>query len=250
MPSPVPLTVDQLGDRPFSFYPAVLGIEHNEWRFERSTWSEMLVINRTTGKEVWIPRRFIGEVSRIDEPVVIVGLNKELEYRAGMVVPHERRLLEMPRALNDPRAGTPVERQKPSSMTGGKLGGAESRVGRLLLGVIIAGVVACIAVIAMLSPSRRVSYQAVMQNDLGFTSNDDFYSVVNKLGPPAEDRWKSEKGEMQYRRLSYPQHGLSIILMGTDRKEVRYLGAVDNSWHVVHSANRDTEAMLRALKRF
>src|SRR5512140_2077154 len=106
MQSPVPLSVEQLGDRPFSFYPAILGIEHNEWSYSRGTWSEMLVINRTTSNEVWIPRRFVGEVSRIDEPVVIVGLTRELEYRSGMVVPHERRVVQMPRAVNDVPRGS------------------------------------------------------------------------------------------------------------------------------------------------
>lgn len=253
MQSPVPLSVEQLGDRPFSFYPAILGIEHNEWSYSRGTWSEMLVVNRTTGKEVWIPRRFVGEVSRIDEPVVIVGLTKELEYRGGMVVPHERRVVQMPRAVNDVPRGSDAmpEPPKPAPVVGIRLeGGAESRVGKLLLGVVAGGIVACILVVAVLSTGRRISYQPVVQSDLAFTANDDYSYIVAKIGDPAEDKWRSEQGELQYRRLSYPKLGFSLILMGTDRKTARYIGAMDGNWRVVHSVNKNSEVMLRSLKRF
>ena len=113
------------------------------------------------------------------------------------------------------------------------------------------GILACVAVVAVLSwGSRRVVYQPVVQSDLGFTTNDDYYSVVNKLGVPTEDKWRSELGEMQYRRLSYPQQGLSVILMGSDRKDMHYVGAMDKDWKVIHSIDRDTGFMLRKLKRF
>lgn len=254
MAHPVPPSIDQLGDRAFSFYPAVIGVDHNEWTFRRATWSETLVRNRTTDQEIWIPRRFIGEVSKIDEPVVIVGLNKELELKGGMLVPHERRVIELPRSpvLDTPRAPDAPPEPKPASVVGIRLeGGAESRVGRLLMIMIAGGILLCLAVIVVISTSnRRIVYQPVMQSDLGFTVNDDFYSVVNKLGPPAEDRWKSDQGELQYRRLTYPKQGLSIILMGSDRKDIHYLGAVDKEWRVVHSINKNAEAMLRSLKHF
>jgi hypothetical protein len=254
MAHPVPPSIDQLGDRPFSFYPAVIGVVHNEWTFRRATWSETLVRNRTTDQEIWIPRRFIGEVSKIDEPVVIVGLNKELELKGGMLVPHERRVIELPRSsvLDKPRAPDAPSEPKPASVVGIRLeGGAESRVGRLLLMMIAGGILLCLAVIVVISTSnRRIVYQPVMQSDLGFTVNDDYYSVVNKLGQPAEDKWKSDQGELQYRRMSYPKQGLSIILMGSDRKDIHYLGAMDKDWRVVHSINKNAEAMLRSLKRF
>lgn len=252
MERPVPLTIEQLGDRPFSFYPPILGIEHNQWAFRRGTWSETLVVNRTTGNEVWIPRRFIGEVSRIDEPVVIVGLNKELEFRAGMVVPHERRVLEIPRAVNDiPRRADAPPEPKPAPVVGIRLeGGAESRVGRMLLMMVALGVVACIVVVAVLSTGRRISYQTVVQSDLAFTGNDDYAYIASKLGQPDEDKWRSDQGELQYRRLTYQKQGYSVILMGTDRKTARYIGALDRNWRVVHSINANAEIMLRSLKRF
>jgi hypothetical protein len=252
MAAPVPPSLEQLGDRPFSFYPAIIGVDHNEWAFRRSTWSELLVVNRTTQLEVWIPRRFIGEVSRIDEPVVIIGLAKELEFRAGMVIPHERHVIEISRAVNDIVKPAEVQPPRPAPVVGIRLeAGAESRVGRLLLTAIAAGILVCVGIVAVLSwGTRRVVYQTVVQSDLGFTHNDDYYSVVNKLGPPVEDKWRPDQSELQYRRLSYPKQGLSIILMGSDRKETHYVGMLDNNWRVVHSIDQNTEALLRKLKRF
>ncbi len=253
MAAPVFASIEHLGERPFSFYPAIIGVDHNEWVFRRSTWSEMLVFNRTSKQEVWIPRRFVGEVSRIDEPVVIIGLTKELEYKGGMIVPHERRVIEIPRAVNDiPLSPQPTPEPRPAPIVGIRLeGGAESHVGRLLAGAIAVGIIICVALVAFMSSSgKRVSYHAVMQTDLGFTGNDDYFSIVNKLGPPSEDKWRSDQGEIQYRRLVYSQQGIAIVLMGSDRKDMHYIGSMDKDWKVVHSVSGNAEAMLRNLKRF
>ena len=87
--------------RPFSFYPAILNAGHNEWVYRSATWSDVLVRNTKTNEEVSVPRRYLGEISSVDAPVMIVGLLAELEYRAGVVWPAERRVIEMPRAVND-----------------------------------------------------------------------------------------------------------------------------------------------------
>ncbi len=86
--APLPTTLETLGNRRFAFYPPILSIQRNEWLFRQATWSELLVVNAQSGCEVCIPRRFLGEVSRIEEPTLIVGLTKELEYRDGAVWPH------------------------------------------------------------------------------------------------------------------------------------------------------------------
>jgi len=251
---PVPPPLDQIGSRPFSFYPAILGIEHNEWAYRKATWSEILVTNPRANLELWIPRRYIGEVSRIDEPVVIVGLNKELEYKGGMVHPHERRVIEMPMAVNEsPRPGVVrlPEPQRPAPVIGIKLeGGAESRIGRMMFTTIAVGILACVLIVLFLRDGKRISYQPVVQSDLGFTGSDDYWSVVNRLGKPSEDRWRSQDGELQYHLLGYPQKNLFFVLMGSDRKDVHYIGTLDRDWRVVHSINRDTGQMLRSLKRF
>ena len=97
----MPPGFEQIGNRPFSFYPPVVNVEHNEWHYRKATWSEVLVVNAKTALEVWIPRLYIGEISRIEEPVVILGLSKELEYKGGQVWPYVSRVIEMPRAVNE-----------------------------------------------------------------------------------------------------------------------------------------------------
>ena len=49
----------------FSFYPAIVGVRHNEWVLRRATWTDILVANAKTAEELWIPRRLVGEVSSI-----------------------------------------------------------------------------------------------------------------------------------------------------------------------------------------
>ena len=78
-------SLEQLTGRSFSFYPPIVGVEHNEWLYLRATWSEVLVVNAKSKSEVWVPRRYVGEISKIEEPVMIVGLNKELEFKAGQL---------------------------------------------------------------------------------------------------------------------------------------------------------------------
>ncbi len=138
--------LDQLGQRPFSFYPPIVGVEHNEWRLRRVTWTEVHVVNTKSGAEMWVPRHLVGEVSLIEEPVRLVGLVKELEYREGAVLPHKRRVLEMPRAVNDsPRpmvrhvSPAPVEEIRVD-------GGVRARRSRRMLAAVAAALLAVIAV--------------------------------------------------------------------------------------------------------
>src|SRR5438552_6786025 len=134
----------------FSFYPAIVGVQHNEWILRRATWTDILVANAKTSEEICIPRHFVGEVSSIEAPYRIVGLVKELEYREGMVLPYRRSVIEMPRAVNDfsrlslrpapyaRPAGVVAIRAEPNS---------ESRVWRVLRGSVAAGFLVCLAVI-------------------------------------------------------------------------------------------------------
>jgi hypothetical protein len=255
---PIPPPVEDLGGRAFSFYPPVLNIEHNEWMFKRSTWSEILVVNTKTSAEIWVPRRFLGEISRIDEPVMIVGLLKELEYRSGMLFPHERRIIELPRAAGGgPKANAAPEKAPAGSVVGIRLeSDAESRVGLLIGAVLILGVLACFLVVSMFRGRNegRVAYIPVLQQQLGLSPLDDVHAIQRKIGRASEDRWRSEAGELQYRILVYPERGLSLILMGKDRESVRYIGAMDHNWKVIdsvdlpHSGN--TRSMLQSLGRF
>lgn len=257
---PLPPQLESLGNRSFSFYPPVMNIEHNEWKFQKATWSEILVLNTKTNLEIWVPRRFLGEVSRIDEPVMIVGLKKEFEYKAGSLWPHERRVIEMPKAVNDfARPGVEEAPAPVSTRTGMRLndGGAESFIGKMI-GVAL--VVALLVTFGLVSYFRaktdptNVTYVPILQQSINLTAQDDVYSVIRRLGEPQEDRWKSEAGEMQYRVLHYSSKGLYVVLMGIDRDKARYIGSMDESWKPVHSVELpnkiSSRAMLSSLPRF
>ena len=251
---PIPPPLDQLGRRPFSFYPPILSVEHNEWLFKRRTWSEIQVANTRSHAELWIPQRYFGEVSRIDEPVMIVGLLLELEYEAGQVMPHERRVIEMPKAVSEwprPAGGEYIPHKPPLSIRLGP--GAESRVGLMIGAALILGILATLLVVFVFG-GRRIEYTTVLQQDLGLTAQDDYHAVVRRLGQPVSDHWKSEGGERQYRALGYPKLGLTVILMGVDRDKAIYIGAMNDKWRPVHSVkltNRtDSRALLVSIKRF
>src|SRR5690348_2369358 len=112
---PIPPQLDHLVTRPFSFYPAIIGVEHNEWLYRKANWSEILVVNCRSGAELWIPRRFVGEVSRVEDPVLIVGLSRELEYKGGMIWPYQKRILQMPIAENAPQATRSDAAERPAA---------------------------------------------------------------------------------------------------------------------------------------
>jgi len=60
----------------------------------------VVVVNSRTGTECVIPRAHIGEVSYVDDPVVIVGLRRELELREGLVRAWHCPVIELPVAVN------------------------------------------------------------------------------------------------------------------------------------------------------
>ncbi len=255
---PIPPEFDHLSHRPFSFYPPVLNIEHNEWLLRRSTWSEILVVNTGGDLELWIPRRYLGEISPVEDPVMIVGLTKQLEYKAGTVWPAERQLFEMPRTASE----LPREPGRPPPATAPVIGirlesAAESRIGRLIALALLIGVLAFVVTVTVfrIGPLRsRVVITARDQAYLELTRQDDYFGIVNKLGKPAEDRWRSVQGALQYRLLGYPERGYSVIMMGSDRKDARYVGAMDRNWRVLHyvelPGGGSTGALMRGLRRF
>lgn len=254
---PIPPPLEHLGARPFSFYPAILNIEHNEWLFRKATWSEVLVYNVKTNQELWIPRRFLGELSRIEDPVVIVGLVKELEYRSGSIMPHQRRVIEMPMAVGErPRQPGPA-RPDPAPVVGIRLEpGAEGRIGRLVLGALMIGVLGTLGVVMVTREGalrQRTVYTNTDTQFLDLTTRDDYYSIVRKLGPPGEDHTATKAGDLEYRSLWYPQRSYYVVLMGVERNNLNYIGAMDKDWHVIHSVMKggvSTAPMLRGLQKF
>ena len=59
-PTPLEQPFDHMAARSFSFFPPIVGIEHNEWLLRQVNWSEVLVANQGTEQELWIPRRYFG----------------------------------------------------------------------------------------------------------------------------------------------------------------------------------------------
>jgi hypothetical protein len=248
---PIPPPLAQLGRRPFSFYPAILNAGHNEWVYRSATWSDVLVRNTKTNEEVPVPRRYVGEISRVDAPVMIVGLLAELEYRAGVVWPAERRVIEMPRAVNQ-ASWTRIARSGATRapVVGIRLeSNRTSRVGRVVVGGVALGVAGCVLAISLFRGgviATRAFYAPMSQVDLPLSAADDRSAVVRALGQPADDRWRSGS-EQQYELLAYPQRKLYVILMGRDRAGVRYLGAMDWNWRPVHGSSY---GLLRRLSKF
>jgi hypothetical protein len=250
---PIPPQLDHLVTRPFSFYPPIVGIEHNEWLYRKANWSEIQVVNCKSGAELWISRRFIGEVARVDDPVLIVGLNRELEYKGGMVVPYQRRVIEMPMAVGGGTPPTQGTRPEPAPIVGIRIASSTDRRAFRLIGVAVAiAIVACVLAVSL--SRQRVVYTTRDQTYLGLTGRDDRTEVVLKLGEPATDHWQSESGSMQFEALGYPDRKLTVILMGSERNNVLYVGAVDDNWEPKHWIDRrsggNTADLLRNLKRF
>ncbi len=93
---PAPPPLEHLGQLPFSFDPSIGNAGPNEWRCIGYSWSEVLVVNRITGREIAVPRRWLGPISSLDDTGVLVELLKPLEFRRGAVCPVGRRLIVMP----------------------------------------------------------------------------------------------------------------------------------------------------------
>ena len=261
MPAPhIPTPLEQLGNRPFSFYPAIRNIQHNEWQLRRAHADEIQVLNTKSQQELWIPRSFLSGVSSSEEPFVIVGLLKELEYREGVVAPHVRRVIQMPLAVNDiprPWLNPPQECGQLAPVVGIRVErSAESQKGRKLMGAIAAGILTCVvgmvifrdttagARARLLRPASRLS--------LPFTRIDDYESVVDRIGYPESSRPRSTADGRTFYLLRYPDRGFTLVLLGSDRSHAAYIGALGRGARVIHSVmlpdGHDSTALLSRMR--
>lgn len=257
----------ELLDRPFSFYPPISGIENNEWRLVEATWSDMLVRNTQGDLQLAVPRRYFGGVSETDKPVMIVGLTQELEFKTGTVWPMKRTILKMPPPAPMTQPPGPRPAPDPSEPTGLNAimgigaSGTDSKVTRMIA-VTFLSILALTAVfwaVIKFSPETRPTYVAKDQDYLGLTKNDDAFAVIRRLGNPAQDRWKPESGELQYRVMVYPERGYAVMLMGASQADARYIGTISlgpdgKGWSPIHAIDFDrganTMGMLRTLPKF
>jgi len=193
----------------------------------------------------------------IDDPVLIVGLTRELEYQGGMLRPFKQRLIKMP-------SGPPARSESP----GGKDGAADSSVMRVrsessdkrafkLIGMAV-GCALLIWVVGAAALrvgfiSQRVVITTKDQTFQTLTGRDDRFAVVTKIGQPGFDRFK-EVGTIQFEALSYPDRKYTIILAGRDTRTLAYIGTVDDNWRPVHFVNLhtggSTESLLQTIARF
>ena len=200
------------------------------------------MVNTKSLQEFWIPRGFLSGVSSIEEPVVIVGLLKELEFREGVVAPHIRRVIEMPLAANDvprPWLAAP-ETGQPAQVVGIRLeSGAESQKSRKLLGVVAAGILTCVVGMVIFrdatAGSRARFFGAASRLALPFAGSDDYESVVGRVGFPETTRTRPLPDGRAFFLLRYPERGFTVVLLGGDRAHALYLGALGRGGRVVHS---------------
>ncbi|HEY2842057.1 MAG TPA: hypothetical protein VGJ09_00345 [Bryobacteraceae bacterium] len=224
----------------FSFYPAIVGVQHNEWILRRATWTDVVVANAKTLEEICIPRRLVGEISSIEAPFRIVGLVKELEYREGVVLPHRRIVLEMPRAVNDIGRSSlrPAFYPRPAGVVAIRAEAAgDSRFWRVLRGSIAAGILVCLAVIFVVRDAHlgpRFGWTANPPRLPNLNAQDDYTSVLKKLGNPASDRWL-DASSGGYRRLWYPRRGVTVILIGASPDGARYAATLNRDEEILHS---------------
>jgi hypothetical protein len=147
----------------------------------------------------------------------------------------------MPVAVGEGPRSAPQPSDSPAPVIGIRTQSlTDSRMGKLVVLTMlvgIAGVVASFVAVNMFregSLKPRVVYNERDQGYLQLSHDDDYYSVVRKLGKPDEDRWQSETGAIQFRSLWYPEHAYSVILMGDSRASARYIGTMDANWNPIH----------------
>jgi len=260
--APLPTPLQHLGGRRFSFYPPIRNLEPNEWLYRRATWSECIVVNAQSGEEVWVPRIFLGEVSRIDEAVMVVGLNRELEWRSGAIIPRQRTVIEFPAAVNpapvNKAAGSAPRPRRPAPVINIRLEPKpESRAWKWIGVAAVLGAVAFTIVADVTrqaQPRQRADLFRGYRSYLQLGPDDDYASTVRKLGLPTRTGYREagerESGERVFRSLAYPARRYSVILMGANEQDARYIGALDPRGRVLDAVRlRDgssAESLLNA----
>ena len=224
--------------RTFAFYPPILGIAHNEWRFRRVTWSEIVVINTRSGEEACIPRSIIGDVSA-NAPVAIVGLKRDVEWRDGLAVPYRRPVVELPIAVNDYVPAGPRE-ARPHRLAPVVNIRLESHTPRKAVGIFLLGLVASAVVGGLWRP------RAWQQLKPG----EDYASVIARLGAPDTQRMFVGTNGDVFRSLDYPRKHFTAILEGRTEAEARYIGSVDSRGKVLGSGLPSDLDILRSIPRF
>ena len=232
--------LESLSGRRFSFYPAIRNVEQNEWTLARETWSEILVVNAAKDLEVWVPRKYISGISSSDSPVLIVGLNRELQFQAGNVWPYREKVVTMPDRRPPSESGGAKETAPPPAPP--RNSPSESSVGRLIAAALltVVGISTLTALFIFKGVPNPLNLifppdtSTTDQRYLSLTGADRYHDVVLKVGEPRTQQWLSrEDAQIQFELLWYPDRSYIVVLMGASRDDVRYIGAL-------HSRSRRT----------
>jgi len=256
----MPPLLEEVGRRRFAFYPSIANAEPNEWQLRGATRSEVNAINTRTDLEIWIPRHYLGTVSEVDDPILIVGLTKELEFREGAVWPRVRRVIEMPRAVNEnPRPWQqPAAPARPAAVVGIRLENpSDSRASRILA---VAGVSAVVVSLLAAGVLREWIFRPKEISErtsavgFAFTGSDDYHSIVSRWGTPASARWRTGSSSLTFQALTYPRQRTTLILMAKPGQSPHYIGAMTSNWHVAAtvklSGGLDSRGVLSGLPKF
>ena len=112
--------------------------------------------------------------------------------------------------------------------------------GRKVLGAVAAGILTCIVTMVIFrdatAGSRARFFGAASRLSLPFTANDNYDSIVSRIGYPDSSRSRVllADGRSLY-LLRYPDRGFTLVLSGGDRAHAFYLGALGRGGRVVHS---------------
>lgn len=143
-----------------------------------------------------------------------------------------------------------------SRITGTGGSRTEKRLEALIIGGLggLLAITLVVVAVIKLTPAARPTFLAKDQAYLELSNADDYFAVKRRLGEPAQDRWKAEEGEIQYRALAYKERGYTVILMGSSRESARYIGVMNDNWQPIHyvelPGHTSTASMLRSLPKF
>jgi len=239
------------GGRSFSFYPAIHGVAHNEWRFRRANWSDFVVVNTQSGEEACIPRSFVTDVSA-NAPTVIVGLRREMEWRDGKAIPYRRPVVELPLAVNDYRPALRVSH--PAPVVSIRLETpAPARRGRKAVVFVMFSMLASVMAAGFFGPAEwrnRIDGIRWSRSWQQLNPHDDYAGVVSILGEPSAVRNFIQPDGRVARSLDYPRRHFTAVLEGPTEADARYVASLDPRGQILGNVPDSVASMLHSIPRF
>jgi hypothetical protein len=248
--APLPTPLNDFGGRRFSFSPPIRNLGPNEWLYRRATWSECVVANARSGEEFCIPRMFLGDVAEADDASMVVRLVRELEWRAGTIMPRVRRVIVMPPPSTDPAPVAHAGRRAP--VVNIRL---ETRPEtRLRKWIGVAALLGTVAFTIAADLSRQPAAHPRPDAFRGFRSylqlgpDDDYAATIAKLGLPSRTSTVA-RGDNLLRSLTYAPRNYSVVLLSPPHGGSRYVGTVDLHGRVLDAVQFADGSTARSLLR-